>query len=146
MKYRRRHRKTRQTEVSEEDVPLSMTPNVSILDAFEDAFDDNDDGFTTIKDLAERGITKMEPLDYDDFYLGAYDNETLREHMKNETNFEKEENDDTNSNRRIKDEPPDDDVESTVTKSDGARNVDKLGSNEKYIPTLRFLINVQYIY
>ena len=46
-----------------------MTPNISILDAFEDAFDDNDDGFTTIKDLAERGITKMEPLDYDDFYL-----------------------------------------------------------------------------
>ena len=45
-----------------------MTPNISILDAFEDAFDD-DDGFTTIKDLAERGITKMEPLDYDDFYL-----------------------------------------------------------------------------
>ena len=110
-----------------------MTPNVSILDAFTDAFEDNDDGFTTIKDLAERGITKMEPLDYDDFYLGAYDNETLREHMKNETNFEEEENNDTNSNRRIKDEPPDDDVESTVTKSDGGRNVDKLGSNEKYI-------------
>ena len=52
----------------DEDAPLSMTPNISILDAFEDAFDD-DDGFTTIKDLAERGITKMEPLDYDDFYL-----------------------------------------------------------------------------
>ena len=54
-----------------------MIPNVSILDAFEDAFDDNDDGFTTIKDLAERGITKMEPLDYDDFYLGAYDDDSL---------------------------------------------------------------------
>ena len=52
----------------DEDAPLSMTPNISILDAFEDAFDE-DDGFTTIKDLAERGITKMEPLDYDDFYL-----------------------------------------------------------------------------
>ena len=56
----------------DEDAPLSMTPNISILDAFEDAFEDafdDDDGFTTIKDLAERGITKMEPLDYDDFYL-----------------------------------------------------------------------------
>ena len=56
----------------DEDAPLSMTPNISILDAFEDAFEDafdEDDGFTTIKDLAERGITKMEPLDYDDFYL-----------------------------------------------------------------------------
>ena len=110
-----------------------MTPNVSILDAFEDAFDDNDDGFTTIKDLAERGITKMEPLDYDDFYLGAYDNDILREHMKNETNLEEEENDDTNSNRRIKDEPPDDDVESTVIKSDAGGRNDKLGSDDKYV-------------
>ena len=59
-----------------------MTPNVSIMDAFEDAFDDNDDGFTTIKDLAERGITKMEPLDYDDFYLGAYDNDILRSYVR----------------------------------------------------------------
>ena len=73
---RSRNRKTRQTkdaQLNSEDVPISMTPNISILDAFEDAFeeafDDNDDGFTTIKDLAERGITKMEPLDYDDFYL-----------------------------------------------------------------------------
>ena len=68
---RSRNRKTRQTkdaQLNSEDVPISMTPNISILDAFEDAFDD-DDGFTTIKDLAERGITKMEPLDYDDFYL-----------------------------------------------------------------------------
>ena len=69
---RGRNRKTRQSEdveLNNEDVPISMTPNTSILDAFEDAFDNDDDGFTTIKDLAERGITKMEPLDYDDFYL-----------------------------------------------------------------------------
>ena len=73
---RSRNRKTRPTEdaqLNNDDIPTSMTPNISILDAFEDAFedafDDNDDGFTTIKDLAERGITKMEPLDYDDFYL-----------------------------------------------------------------------------
>ena len=56
-----------------------MIPNVSVLDTFEDTFDDgdDDDGFTTIKDLAERGVTKMEPLDYEDFYLGAYDDDNF---------------------------------------------------------------------
>ena len=56
-----------------------MIPNVSVLDTFEDTFDDgdDDDGFTTIKDLAERGVTKMEPLDYEDFYLGAYDDDSF---------------------------------------------------------------------
>ena len=68
-KFRRKRR------AASDDVPLSMTPSKSILDAFEEAFDDNDDGFTTIKDLADRDITKLEPLDYDDFYYGAYDDD-----------------------------------------------------------------------
>jgi hypothetical protein len=56
-----------------------MTPNhesSTIMDET-NGFDDDDDGFTTIKDLAERGITKMEPLDYDDlentFYFDDYE-------------------------------------------------------------------------
>ena len=66
----RRKRKT-------EQVPLSMTPSMSILDAFEDAFEDSDNAFTTIKDLAERsGVEQLEPLDYDDFYYGAFDDES----------------------------------------------------------------------
>lgn len=71
--------KFRRKRKSVEDVPLSLTPSTSILDAFSNEFDDNDDGFTTIKDLAERGITKMEPLDYDDFLYDNDDDDFLNE-------------------------------------------------------------------
>jgi len=134
LKFRRRNRKSRRNEgISDEDVPLSMIPNVSFLDAFEDAFDDNDDGFTTIKDLAERGVTKMEPLDYEDFYLGAYDDDSFNTEMKNET-FEDGENNDGELNfpGRIKDEPLDEDAtESNVSKSDVGKKSNKLGFNER---------------
>ncbi len=49
--------------------------NHSLLDDFQASFNedyDDDDGFTTIKDLAERGVTKMEPLDYNAFTRGYY--------------------------------------------------------------------------
>ena len=71
-KYRRKAKNINYNE-DQDLVPLSLTPSNNILDAFDEAFDDNDDGFTTIKDLAEREITKMEPLDYDDFYDYGYD-------------------------------------------------------------------------
>ena len=70
-KYRRKQR-----NLSYQEVPLSLTPKESILDAFNEAYEDNDDGFTTIKDLAEREITKIEPLDYDDYYDYGFDDDT----------------------------------------------------------------------
>lgn len=83
-KFKRRKRR------EAEEVPLSMTPSASILDAFEDAYDD-DDGFTTIKDLAERNVTKLEPLDYDDFYYDNDDYEDDTGDVKHETSDIKEE-------------------------------------------------------
>ena len=93
-KYRRKQR----NNVSYEEVPLSLTPKESILDAFAEAYDDNDDGFTTIKDLAEREITKMEPLDYDDYYDYTGFDDDHDDNVKNET-FEDVEN--------VKEEPLD---------------------------------------
>ena len=111
-----------------------MTPNVSILDAFTDAFEDNDDGFTTIKDLAERGITKMEPLDYDDFYYGAYGDEQSEQNEQNEQIKDEQSFDDE---QRVKEEPldPADQVSDLVNK---VQKVEPVAEDDEDAP-LRYL-------
>ena len=83
-KYRRKRRIAAEAVNNLENTgtnDISQAQNEShddtILENLTKAFDDNDDGFTTIKDLAERGITKMEPLDYGDdpYFDECYDEE-----------------------------------------------------------------------
>ena len=129
---RRRPRKIRENEkASDEDVPLSITHDSNILDDFEDTFNDYDNGFATIKDLAERGITKMEPLDYDDFYLGAYDDEPLSNELKNEASDTGENEANKKDDKEIKDEPPDEDLVSKVTKSEDGVTTNDADINER---------------
>lgn len=109
-KYRRR-----KARVPSEDVPITMAPTTSILDTFdmENYPDDNDYGFTTIKDLADRGITKMEPLDYDQSYEGYYNDENYdyvdNDNFYNEDDTMKDKSygEEDSINMRIKEEPVD---------------------------------------
>ena len=70
--YRRKRRPNSnltQSFENDDDVLFPQITNNINLEDLTNAFEDNDDGFTTIKDLAERGITKMEPIGelYDSF-------------------------------------------------------------------------------
>ena len=142
-KYRRKRRTVtavtndlQTTETTNNDI--FSAPNEShddtILDNLTKVFDDNDDGFTTIKDLAERGITKMEPLDYgDDPYLDeCYNEEFAGFEEENQSNFKHESGDQEQSQfdlDHVKNEPDIESKEKSAEKDGG--DVDSIKSEPK---------------
>lgn len=123
----RRKKRTAAPQESVAPIPITSDDfNSSYVDnnssEFPD-FDDNDDGFTTIKDLAARGIAKLEPLDDQDFNFDDY--EMDGNDFNNEEGLEEEEEEE----EAIKTEPDVVEKKEVVAKKEPTMNSELTGGD-----------------